>query len=411
MQTSCTCCSVCSKRRTEGARGRRERTLHFLRVLCWRGHGSLGAAGPRWRCTFANEICQKKVRFIPREFRSREGIARTRHFQRGTIRPSRAAPKWLGPRSRVRTYRLPDPEPAWMATGAERFWPFWKLLQSLRCEEQGEIPRVVVLENVPGALTSHGGDDFAETFRALRPGRIPHRPDGNRCSSLFATISSEIICAGGRSGPRRFRHPFSTSSAIKPWHSRAIEDVYSAFSPYYRQKWIWWRLPPPPDCDVAIDDLIEDEPDGVEWHTRAETARLLSHMNPLNLSKVDQVRGSGKRKVGFVYKRTRPQADGQKRQRAEVRFDGISGCLRTPVGGSSRQTVLIVEGGQVRSRLLSPREAARLMGLPDSYRLPERYNEAYHVAGDGVAVPVVRHLAENLLHPILSPQNRLERAA
>ena len=66
------------------------------------------------------------------------------------------------------------------------------------------------------------------------------------------------------------------------------------------------------------------------------------------------------------------------------------GCLRTPSGGSSRQTIMIVEDEQVRSRLLSPREAARLMGLPDSYELPENYNEAYHLAGDGVVVPVVR---------------------
>jgi DNA (cytosine-5)-methyltransferase 1 len=134
-------------------------------------------------------------------------------------------------------------------------------------------------------------------------------------------------------------------------------------------------------------------------------------MNPLNLAKVERARNSGERAVGFVYRRTRLQPDGQKRQRAEVRFDGVSGCLRTPLGGSSRQIVLAVVAGEVRSRLLSPREAARLMGLPDSYRLPENYNEAYHVAGDGVAVPVVRHLADNLLVPILSPHSRLERAA
>ena len=46
------------------------------------------------------------------------------------------------------------------------------------------------------------------------------------------------------------------------------------------------------------------------------------------------------------------------------------------------------------------------MGLPDTYKLPQRYNDAYHVCGDGVAVPVVRHLAENLLKPILSANSR-----
>jgi DNA (cytosine-5)-methyltransferase 1 len=41
------------------------------------------------------------------------------------------------------------------------------------------------------------------------------------------------------------------------------------------------------------------------------------------------------------------------------------------------------------------------MGLPDGYVLPERYNDAYHLVGDGVAPPVVRHLAEHILEPIL----------
>ena len=88
---------------------------------------------------------------------------------------------------------------------------------------------------------------------------------------------------------------------------------------------------------------------------------------------------------------------------AEVRFDGLAGCLRTPRGGSSRQAIVVVEDGRVRSRLLSSREAARLMGLPDSYRLPATATAALHVAGDGVAVPVVRWLAAELLEPLLAP--------
>ena len=46
------------------------------------------------------------------------------------------------------------------------------------------------------------------------------------------------------------------------------------------------------------------------------------------------------------------------------------------------------------------------MGLPDDYKLPERYNGAYHVAGDGLAIPVVRHLAEHLLEPLLAGSDR-----
>jgi DNA (cytosine-5)-methyltransferase 1 len=98
-------------------------------------------------------------------------------------------------------------------------------------------------------------------------------------------------------------------------------------------------------------------------------------------------------------------------QRAEVRFDDVAGCLRTPAGGSSRQVIIVVDGETVRSRLISARETARLMGLDDAYRLPKTYNEAYHLTGDGVAVPVVRHLAEQLLEPLLRVHGAAQAAA
>jgi DNA (cytosine-5)-methyltransferase 1 len=62
----------------------------------------------------------------------------------------------------------------------------------------------------------------------------------------------------------------------------------------------------------------------------------------------------------------------------------------------------------VRSRLLSPREAARLMGLDDDYLLPKRDN---HVCGDGVCVAVVRHIAEHVLEPVLRDCESLQLAA
>ena len=59
--------------------------------------------------------------------------------------------------------------------------------------------------------------------------------------------------------------------------------------------------------------------------------------------------------------------------------------------------------GRQKPDLLSPRECARLMGLPDSYRLPAAETGALHVAGDGVVVPAVRWLAHALLEPLLQP--------
>jgi DNA (cytosine-5)-methyltransferase 1 len=51
------------------------------------------------------------------------------------------------------------------------------------------------------------------------------------------------------------------------------------------------------------------------------------------------------------------------------------------------------------------------MGLPDEYALPANYNEAYHLTGDGVVVPVVRHLAAHLFEPILARSRGSRRAA
>ena len=172
-------------------------------------------------------------------------------------------------------------------------------------------------------------------------------------------------------------------------------------TPKAKRNWVWWDVGSPAPRTLTFSDLVEDIPTGVKWHTAAHTQYLLELMTPLHRQKVAHAANLGRRIVGTIYRRTRPDEYGTKRQRAEVRFDEIAGCLRTPAGGSSRQTILVVEGKTIRSRLLSPREAARLMGLSDAYRLPERYNDAYHVCGDGVCVPVVRHLAARLLEPLL----------
>ena len=51
------------------------------------------------------------------------------------------------------------------------------------------------------------------------------------------------------------------------------------------------------------------------------------------------------------------------------------------------------------------------MGLPDSYILPQNYNEAYHLTGDGVVVPVVRHIAAHILEPVLQGVTAMRAAA
>ncbi len=177
-----------------------------------------------------------------------------------------------------------------------------------------------------------------------------------------------------------------------------------------RDNWLWWRLPAPQLSNISFADLIEEKPTDVDWHSRAETQALIDKMSDLNLAKVEEAKQAGRKMVGTLYRRTRYH-NGKKIQRAEARFDNMSGCLRTPAGGSSRQFVLVIETKRLRSRLISARETARLMGLPDSYILPQNYNEAYHLTGDGVVVPVVRHIAAHILEPMLQGVTAMRAAA
>jgi len=54
----------------------------------------------------------------------------------------------------------------------------------------------------------------------------------------------------------------------------------------------------------------------------------------------------------------------------------------------------------VRSRLMTVRECARLMGAPDSFKLEVPYNDGYRAMGDAVVVPVTRWLTSHLLAPL-----------
>lgn len=284
-------------------------------------------------------------------------------------------------------------------TRSGTFWPFWRLVRGLI--EEGRAPSVVVLENVLGVLTSNDGQDFAAIAQTLVDSDY-----------RFGALVMDARWFVPQSRPRVFviavrsdvdvPAELTMDKAHETWSSPMLRTAQSRLKPSLAKQWVWWRVAAPPGQASRFADLLEEKPRGVAWHTAAQTQKLLDSMAPLNRQKVEAAKTAGRRMVGALYRRTRPDADGGRSVRAEVRFDDVAGCLRTPAGGSSRQKLLIVEGKRVRSRLLSPREAARLMGLPEHYKLPERYNDAYHLAGDGVAVPVVRHLAASLLEPLIA---------
>jgi DNA (cytosine-5)-methyltransferase 1 len=84
---------------------------------------------------------------------------------------------------------------------------------------------------------------------------------------------------------------------------------------------------------------------------------------------------------------------------AELRTDGIAGCLRTPRGGSARQILFKGGYGRYQFRLFSPRECARLMGA-DDFRIEAPLNQALFGFGDAVCVPVVEWIVTHYLMPL-----------
>ena len=352
--------------------------------------------GSKWSCLFANDIDPNKGASYQRNWGGSELHIRDVASLTAEDVPGMADLVWA-------SFPCQDLSLAGSGGGLQgkhsgTFWSFWAIVEALAAE--GRAPSLVVLENVCGALTSHQGKDFTAIVGAIESG-------GYR----FGALVIDAVRFVPQSRPRLFVIAIHKSRRIpdcllsghphEVWCPRALIEAYRRLSGRSRRDWLWWRLPVPPKREMVLSDLIEDDPATVSWHSAAETSRLVELMSKVNLAKIEAAMKANHKVVGTVYKRTRPNQNGIWKQRAEVRFDGIAGCLRTPSGGSSRQTVIVVEGSDIRSRLLSPREAARLMGLPDEYELPERYNEAYHLAGDGVVVPVVQHLAEHILEPLL----------
>ncbi len=350
--------------------------------------------GEKWACLFANDIDAKKAA----SYAANWGNQNLKVKDVGSLStkdlPGVASLAWA-------SFPCQDLSLAGSGAGLNgdrsgTFWPFWRLVQ--RLGKEGRSPSMVVLENVCGALASHGGKDFAAIGDAIVAGKY-----------RFGAIVIDAVRFLPQSRPRLFivcvREGIQIPEALvadgpdRAWHPSHLTNAYKKLSARAEAAWVWWHLPSTPARSSTFSDVIEEEPEGVAWHKPDQTRYLLSLMSPINRKKLEQAKKMGVRMVGGIYKRTRVEK-GKRVQRAEVRFDDIAGCLRTPVGGSSRQSIIIVEGSSVRSRLLSPREAARLMGLPDSYKLPENYNAAYHLSGDGVAVPVVRYLAANILEPL-----------
>lgn len=283
-------------------------------------------------------------------------------------------------------------------TRSGAIWPFLDLIS--RLGEENRKPPILVLENVLGLLTLDKGSHFASICHQLSK-------TGYRYGAIIIDAKHFLP----QSRPRVFvvaisRHVsipecLVSEEPLSQWHSPSLIRACDALAKEARNDWIWWSLGDLPDARMReLDDLIDFEHENALWHSAEETQRLISMMAPANLARLANAQASGETITGSLYLRMRKEK-GVNRQRTEITFSTVLGCLRTPKGGASRPRIIVVKGSQVKTRLLSVKEAAALMGLPDDFILPAAYQSAFKVIGDGLAVPPVRFLAERILEPLV----------
>ncbi|HEY0926809.1 DNA cytosine methyltransferase [Brevundimonas sp.] len=370
------------------------------------GGGMLRAGlGDGWTCTFANDIDPQKAAFYRANWGGEELAVGDIGALTPQDLPGQADLMWG-------SFPCQDLSLAGNGKGlggarSGTFHAFWGLANGLLREGRG--PKIVAIENVCGALTSRGGRDFEILCRTWDEAGYAFGALVINADRFVPQSRPRLFVVGVR-GDVKIDPALLASGPEGPFHPVNLRRAVERLPADLRSRALWWRLPEPEAAPPSLAAVTETDGPHLEWHNQAQTARLLELMSPLNRAKVEAAQASGTRQVGALYRRTRKDAEGCKVQRAEVRFD-MAGCLRTPGGGSSRQTLVVVEHGRVRSRLMTARETARLMGLSDDYRLPGSYSAACKLTGDGVAAPVVGHLSRWLFEPLAKAATGTAKAA
>lgn len=272
------------------------------------------------------------------------------------------------------------------------FWAFVRILK-----EMGErAPRLVTLENVEGLLSSQNGRDLHAALAALNA--LGYVVDLLRIDATHFVPQSRVrLFIVGQRG-------------VAPHDTLQQEAVLQAagalrggrIAEYIRRHpdiaWRLWPLPEPPARTSGLDSIVDaDEP----WWPADRTAYLIGQMSERHTAVLTAATQAEAWTFGTAFRRMRVR-DGVKQSTAELRTDGVAGCLRTPKGGSARQIVVRAGFGRVDARLLNGRECARLMGA-DDYTLAANLplNQALFGFGDAVCSSAVTWLSEHYLEPVL----------
>lgn len=270
------------------------------------------------------------------------------------------------------------------------YWEFHRLLRELK----GRRPQFVLLENVVGLLSSHGGQDLREIVESLV--RLDYA-----CDLLLV----DAVHFVPQSRPRLFLIGFSgidgDSVHDLETHSARPQAIVNFIRANDDLRWLFAEVPqlPPKQRNLpAYAERLSEE--STEWWDRDRRDHLWQQMSSTHKEVLNYLRDASRPKFATVYKRVRPNGC-----RAEVRADGIAGCLRTPRGGSSKQFVIQAQGGDWRVRNMTAREYARLQGAAD-YKITVPYTQALFGFGDAVCVPAVEWVIRNTVNAAIPSTRR-----
>lgn len=276
--------------------------------------------------------------------------------------------------------------------GAESgtFWEFTRVLK----EMDDRRPQVVLLENVGGLGSSAAGRDLREAILEL-----------NRLGYWCDIVALDAVHFVPQSRPRVFivgsqrktaDGRFPVESALRPrWileFARKNPDLDVQWQPLFL----------PISRDQVLSDVVEQLPsDDPRWWDVDRKGKFENSLSKLNHARLENLRKSTRKVWATAYRRTRGGVAVW-----EMRTDGISGCLRTARGGSSKQAVVEAGRGGFRVRWMTPREYARLQGAPEFQFSRVSQVQAMSGFGDAVCVPAVAWLASAYLKPLVCDESR-----
>jgi DNA (cytosine-5)-methyltransferase 1 len=386
---------ACITRVMEEAEGAYGELPHFGSKTCaefFAGIGlmRLGLERQGWSILFANDIDRDKFDIYRSNFNCSDG-----HFIHEDIHRLSASQI---PSVTLATASFPCNDLS-LAGGrkglrsgqSSAFWGFVDILSGLSSRK----PPLILLENVTGFLSSHGGKDFADAMRALNELGYCVDPFILDAASFVPQSRQRLFVVGFL---RKFSGPTRSEDSCRFFESQVRPKALADFILDHPEiDWAIRQLPAPPKSSKRLTDVLEDVPrDSNIWWNEERTSYLLNQMNQKHRTIADKMMSGRSWSYGTVFRRIR-----NGKSMAELRTDGIAGCLRTPRGGSGRQILLKAGKGVCCVRLLTARECARLMGA-DDFKLNVSLNQALFGFGDAVCVPVIEWIATHYLNPIVN---------